>query len=68
MYLSDIYTIAINLAGVLPCQFPPICSGYAVGLQIIGNYFAEDSLLNIAYQYQQVKIGINIPQRFWVRR
>ncbi|NOS89370.1 MAG: Asp-tRNA(Asn)/Glu-tRNA(Gln) amidotransferase subunit GatA [Methylococcaceae bacterium] len=55
MYLSDIYTIAINLAGVPALSIPV---GYAadmpVGLQIIGNYFAEAQLLNIAHQYQQV--------------
>ncbi|MGR9116822.1 MAG: Asp-tRNA(Asn)/Glu-tRNA(Gln) amidotransferase subunit GatA [Gammaproteobacteria bacterium] len=55
MYLSDIYTIAVNLAG-LPAMSVP--SGFVgdkpVGLQIIGNYFAEDRLLNIAHQYQQV--------------
>lgn len=55
MYLSDIYTIAINLAG-LPAMSVPvgIIGGKPVGLQIIGNYFAEDRLLNIAHQYQQV--------------
>ncbi|MFU8788527.1 MAG: Asp-tRNA(Asn)/Glu-tRNA(Gln) amidotransferase subunit GatA [Methylobacter sp.] len=55
MYLSDIYTIAINLAGVPAMSIP---AGFAqnmpVGLQIIGNYFAEERLLNIAHQYQQV--------------
>jgi aspartyl-tRNA(Asn)/glutamyl-tRNA(Gln) amidotransferase subunit A len=55
MYLSDIYTIAINLAGVPAMSVP---AGFAnrlpVGLQIIGNYFSEDRLLNIAHQYQQV--------------
>ncbi|WP_394753642.1 Asp-tRNA(Asn)/Glu-tRNA(Gln) amidotransferase subunit GatA [Crenothrix sp.] len=55
MYLSDIYTIAINLAG-LPAMSVP--AGFAqnkpVGLHIIGNYFAEQRLLNIAHQYQKV--------------
>ncbi|MBK8816227.1 MAG: Asp-tRNA(Asn)/Glu-tRNA(Gln) amidotransferase subunit GatA [Methylococcaceae bacterium] len=55
MYLSDIYTIAINLAG-LPAMSLPIgfSEGKPVGLQIIGDYFAEDRLLNIAHQYQMV--------------
>jgi aspartyl-tRNA(Asn)/glutamyl-tRNA(Gln) amidotransferase subunit A len=55
MYLSDIYTIAINLAG-LPAMSLPIgfSDGKPVGLQIIGDYFAEDRLLNIAHQYQLV--------------
>jgi len=55
MYLSDIYTIAINLAGVPAMSVPAgFANGMPVGLQIIGNYFAEDKLLNIAHQYQQV--------------
>ncbi len=55
MYLADIYTTAINLAGLPAMSIP---AGFAdnkpVGLQIIGNYFTEDKLLNIAHQYQQV--------------
>jgi aspartyl-tRNA(Asn)/glutamyl-tRNA(Gln) amidotransferase subunit A len=55
MYLSDIYTIAINLAGLPAMSVPAgFARGMPVGLQIIGNYFAEDKLLNIAHQYQQV--------------
>jgi len=54
MYLSDIYTIAVNLAGLpgmsLPCGF---AEGLPVGLQLIGNYFAEGALLNVAHRYQQ---------------
>jgi aspartyl-tRNA(Asn)/glutamyl-tRNA(Gln) amidotransferase subunit A len=55
MYLSDIYTIAINLAGLPAMSVPAgFVKGMPVGLQIIGNYFAEDRLLNIAHQYQQI--------------
>ena len=54
MYLSDIYTIAVNLAGLpgmsIPCGF---AGGLPVGLQLIGNYFAEARLLNAAHRYQQ---------------
>ncbi len=54
MYLSDIYTIAVNLAGLPAMSIP---AGFAdnmpVGLQIIGNHFAEARLLNVAHQYQQ---------------
>ena len=54
MYLSDIYTIAVNLAGLpgmsIPCGFGN--NGRPVGLQIIGNYFAEAQMLNVAHQYQ----------------
>mgnify|MGYP000901917349 FL=1 len=54
MYLSDIYTIAVNLAGLpgmsIPCGF---VGGLPVGLQLVGNYFAESQLLNVAHRYQQ---------------
>jgi len=54
MYLSDIYTIAVNLAGLpgmsIPCGFGS--NGMPVGLQIIGNYFDEARMLNVAHQYQ----------------
>ena len=54
MYLSDSYTIAVNLAGLpglsVPCGFD--AQGLPVGLQIIGNYFREAQMLNVAHQYQ----------------
>ena len=59
MYLSDIYTIAVNLAGLpgmsIPCGFGAANNGnpgMPVGLQIIGNYFDEARMLNAAHQYQ----------------
>jgi len=54
MYLSDIYTIAVNLAG-LPGMSVPVApvEGKPVGLQIIGNYFEEAKLLNVAHRLQQ---------------
>jgi aspartyl-tRNA(Asn)/glutamyl-tRNA(Gln) amidotransferase subunit A len=53
MYLSDIYTIATNLAG-LPGMSIPVApvDGKPVGLQIIGNYFDEARLLNVAHRFQ----------------
>jgi aspartyl-tRNA(Asn)/glutamyl-tRNA(Gln) amidotransferase subunit A len=58
MYLSDIYTIAINLAGLPAMSVPAgFAEGKPVGLQVIGNYFTEDRLLNIAHQHQQVTDG-----------
>jgi len=55
MYLSDIYTIAVNLAGLPGLSLPAGFVGQRpVGLQLIGDYFAEDRLLNIAHRYQQV--------------
>jgi aspartyl-tRNA(Asn)/glutamyl-tRNA(Gln) amidotransferase subunit A len=56
MYLSDIYTISVNLAGIpgmsIPAGFD--AQGLPVGLQIIGRYFDDARLLNVAHQYQQV--------------
>ncbi|CAH1203224.1 Glutamyl-tRNA(Gln) amidotransferase subunit A [Candidatus Nitrotoga sp. BS] len=56
MYLSDIYTIAVNLAGLPGMSIPAGLdgNGLPVGLQIIGNYFDEARMLNVAHQYQQV--------------
>lgn len=55
MYLSDIFTIAVNLAGLpglsVPCGFDT--SGMPIGLQLIGKPFAEDTLLQAAYAYEQ---------------
>ncbi len=54
MYLSDIYTIAVNLAGLPGMSVPAgFVKGKPVGLQIIGNYFKESQILNVAHQYQQ---------------
>ncbi|MEO5343780.1 MAG: Asp-tRNA(Asn)/Glu-tRNA(Gln) amidotransferase subunit GatA [Gammaproteobacteria bacterium SHHR-1] len=54
MYLSDIYTIAVNLAG-LPALSIPVApvKGLPVGMQLIGRYFGEARLLNAAHRYQQ---------------
>jgi len=55
MYLSDIYTLPISLAGVPAVSIPVgFSEGLPVGLQIIGDYFNEAKLLNVAHQYQQV--------------
>jgi aspartyl-tRNA(Asn)/glutamyl-tRNA(Gln) amidotransferase subunit A len=55
MYLSDIYTIAVNLAGLPGMSIPAgFAAGLPVGLQLIGNYFDEGRLLAVAHQYQQV--------------
>ena len=55
MYLSDIYTISTNLAGLpgmsLPCGFGN--NNMPVGLQIIGTWFGEAKMLNVAHQYQK---------------
>ncbi|MBT3472538.1 MAG: Asp-tRNA(Asn)/Glu-tRNA(Gln) amidotransferase subunit GatA [Gammaproteobacteria bacterium] len=55
MYLSDIYTIAVNLAGLPGMSIPAgFSEGMPVGLQLIGNHFDESKLFNLAHQYQLV--------------
>jgi aspartyl-tRNA(Asn)/glutamyl-tRNA(Gln) amidotransferase subunit A len=55
MYLSDIFTIPCNLAGLpglsLPCGFSR--SGLPIGLQVLGNHYQEEKILRIAYAYEQ---------------
>jgi aspartyl-tRNA(Asn)/glutamyl-tRNA(Gln) amidotransferase subunit A len=53
MYLEDIYTIAVNLAG-LPAMSLPAgqLDNMPIGMQLVGNYFAEHKLLNVAHQFQ----------------
>ncbi|HNH36337.1 MAG TPA: Asp-tRNA(Asn)/Glu-tRNA(Gln) amidotransferase subunit GatA [Rhodocyclaceae bacterium] len=55
MYLSDIYTIAVNLAGLpgmsIPCGAG--AGGMPVGLQLVGDYFSEARMLNVAHRYQR---------------
>ena len=55
MYLSDIFTISVNLSGVpgisIPCGFTP--DNLPVGLQFIGKHFDEEIILKAAYAYEQ---------------
>jgi aspartyl-tRNA(Asn)/glutamyl-tRNA(Gln) amidotransferase subunit A len=55
MYLSDIFTLSLNLAGIcglsLPCGFD--ATGLPIGLQLIAGAFAEATLLRTAYAYEQ---------------
>ena len=54
-YLEDIYTITANLAGIPGLSMPAgFVDGLPVGVQLLGNYFQEGRLLNVAHQYQQV--------------
>ncbi len=54
MYLSDIYTIAVNLAGLPGMSIPAgFANNMPVGLQLIGKHFAESKLLNAAHQFQK---------------
>ncbi|EKD69777.1 MAG: hypothetical protein ACD_46C00731G0007 [uncultured bacterium] len=55
MYLSDIYTIAVNLAGLPGISIPAgFVQGLPIGMQLIGNLFEEAKLLNVAHAYQKV--------------
>jgi aspartyl-tRNA(Asn)/glutamyl-tRNA(Gln) amidotransferase subunit A len=55
MYLSDIFTINVNLAGIpaisIPCGFDK--KGLPIGMQIIGNYLEEQKILNLSYAFEQ---------------
>ena len=63
MYLADIYTVSINMAGV-----PAICvpagfvDGLPVGIQLIGNYFKEDLLFNASHKFEEVRGKIEYPE------
>ena len=53
MYLSDIYTTAVNLAGLPALSIPAgFQDSLPVGLQLVGNYFTEAALLNLGHQFQ----------------
>ena len=53
MYLEDIYTIAVNLAGLPGMSIPTgIVNGLPVGMHLVGQDFAEAKLLNVAHQFQ----------------
>lgn len=60
MYLADIYTVSINLAGLpaisIPCGF---VNNLPCGMQIIGNYFKEDQILNFANEFEKIRGDIN---------
>jgi len=55
MYLSDIFTLSTNLAGIpgisVPCGFSS--TGLPIGLQLLGNHFSEETLIKVAYNFEQ---------------
>ena len=54
MYLEDIYTIAVNLAGLPAISIPAgIANGLPLGMHIVGKDFDEAKILNVAHQFQQ---------------
>ena len=57
MYLSDIFTISCNLAGIcglsLPCGFTSGSPKLPIGLQLLGKPFGEETILKLAHAYEQ---------------
>lgn len=54
-YLADVFTVAANLAGLPALSIPAgFSEGLPIGMQLIGNYFTEDTLLNSAHAFQQI--------------
>lgn len=55
MYLADLYTVSVNIAGLpgisVPCGINS--EGMPIGFQLIGKAFAEETILNAAYTYEQ---------------
>lgn len=55
MYLADICTVPVNIAGVPAISVPATLDkeGMPIGFQLIGNHFAEETLIRAAYAYEQ---------------
>lgn len=64
MYATDICTVTVNIAGLpamsIPCAYDN--NGLPVGLQLIGNRFTEQTLLNTAYSYENIVGGFKMPE------
>lgn len=64
MYLSDIYTAAVNLAGIpgvsLPCRIDR--DGLPVGIQFLADQFQEKKLIQAAYTYEKIRGEWKLPQ------
>ena len=64
MYATDICTVTVNIAGLpamsIPCAYDN--NGLPVGLQLIGNRFTEQTLLNTAYAYENIVGGFKMPE------
>ena len=69
MYLNDIFTVPVNLAGLPGISRPagPDAKGYPLGLQIIGKAFDEQNILNIAYAMEEkINFKNNITD-WWIK-
>ena len=63
MYLADIYTVSVNMAGLPAISVPAgFVDGLPVGIQLIGNYFREDLLFNISHKFEGVRGEIEYPE------
>ncbi len=64
MYMADIYTLSVNLAGLPGMSIPAgFSKNLPVGLQMIGNYWSEEVLLNVAHQFQrQTNWHVHLPE------
>ena len=64
MYATDICTVTVNIAGLpaisVPCGMDS--KNLPVGLQLIGNKFTEQTLLNTAYAYENICGGFKMPK------
>ena len=69
MYLNDIFTVPINLAGLPAISIPAGLDkkGYPLGLQIIGKAFDEQNILNIAYSMQKKIKFKNVINDWWLK-
>ena len=62
MYLGDIFTVSINMAGVPAISVPAgFVNGLPVGIQLIGNYFKEDLLFNVSHKFEETRGKIEYP-------
>ena len=61
MYYSDVCTVTVNIAGLPAVSVPcgKSASGLPLGMQLIGNKFAEQTILNAAYGYEQLVGGFH---------
>ena len=63
MYLGDIFTVSINMAGVPAISVPAgFVNGLPVGIQLIGNYFREDLLFNVSHKFEEARGKIEYPE------
>ena len=63
MYLGDIFTVSINMAGLPAISVPAgFVNGLPVGIQLIGNYFREDLLFNVANRFEKERGEIKYPE------